>query len=197
MKKLLIFLAITFFISCGNENSSTIEVQKLEEVTTPIDTLIKSENVVPEKKLAPKEISLEDFPKKWLELSANEENKEEYIIYDPCEVQLRGIEIIKNGDGSWEVFAYQHQDTDTHILIAFEATEETVEQSQVVYGMFILENPYTPDLGVETYSFTWNKDKVFCTFEGFFSENFMAVSKENSDNYRTVEENCDYLNGEQ
>ena len=124
-------------------------------------------------------LTIESFPKNWFKL---DELNQEYVINQYCEAETQQIQILKEGE-DWFVLVIYGQDSQKYKIIEFDAYEETRENFEIIYGSFVLENPDYPDMDVELYDYMWNKDLMFCNFEGFFQEKTMMVSDINKDNY--------------
>jgi len=110
-----------------------------------------------------------------------------------CEAETQKLSIENDDKLGWRILVSYGQDAIWYKVIEFEAYDEVKENFQIIYGTFVLENPDYPDMDVELYSFSWNKDLMFCSFEGFFKDKVMMVSEQNKPNYKLVKENCDYL----
>ncbi len=193
MKKIFGLCLIASVWACSNETpikQDDINETKIDSTNTTKpakDTLNAPITAVQENPL-----TIEDFPKKWFKLDPIDENSEEYVINKYCEAETQQL-WIEQEDNGWFVYVLYGQDGQKYKIIEFEAYEEERELYQVMYGTFILENPDYPDMDVELYDFMWNKDLMFCNFNGFFQDEAMMVSEQNKDNYGLIEENCDYL----
>ena len=189
MKFTSLLFSLLILFSCSNDNQNENEkISATETVKTekahPIDTIKEINLAVQENPL-----TIEDFPKTWFLL---DELEDSYIINEYCEASTQQLVINKEGN-DWFINVFFGQDGEKYKIIEFDAYEETRENFEIIYGSFILENPSYPDMDVEMYDFMWNKDLMFCNFEGFFQDKAMMVSEQNKDNYETVTENCDYL----
>ena len=189
MKHFVPLFLILILFSCSNNNHEENEI--LDTIDTTTTQKISAKDTIEEPNLAVQEnpLSIENFPKIWLKL---DELNQEYIINQYCEAETRQLRILNEGE-DWFVLVLYGQDSQRYKIIEFDAYEETRENFEIMYGSFVLENPDYADMDVELYDYMWNKDLMFCNFEGFFNEKTMMVSEKNKGNYETVKENCDYL----
>ena len=194
MKKLLGISLLVFIYSCNNE---TIKNEIIDEGHTDTSTIVEPviETTTDTINLAVQEnpLTIEDFPKRWYKLDKQDED---FVVNEYCEAETKQLSIEYNDEIGWRVLVSYGQDGMWFKVVEFEAYEEMKENFEVMYGTFILENPDYPDSDPELYSFSWNKDLKFATFEGFFQEEITMVSKQNLDNYELIKENCDYLDGQ-
>lgn len=194
MKKLLgLFLVVFLFWSCGNQpakndfieedKNDTVALLKpdIKELKAPIDAV--QENP----------LTIEDIPKKWYKLDTKKDESGEFVINDYCEMLSERLDIEYDDELGWRILAQHVNDGLWYKLVAFDAYEEVKDGNEIIYGTFILENPYYPDMDTEMYSFTWNKSLKYGVFGGFFQNDTRMVSELNKDSYEWVEENCDYL----
>jgi hypothetical protein len=190
--KVIYFFVIALILGSCSSSSEKIESVKSDLDTTNSEVIIKEEPSTNETNLAVQEnpLSIEDFPKVWLMLDKIED---EHVINEYCEAETKTLRIIKE-DEQWFIHVIFGQDGQKFKIIEFDAYEEERENFQIMYGSFILENPDYPDMDVEMYDYTWNKELMFCTFNGFFQDEAMMVSEENKNNYKIIKEDCDYLN---
>jgi len=190
MKRITFILITLMLVACSSETPEEVNVEEttqdtlIEQSTEGKDTTASQELAVQENPL-----SIENFPKKWFQLT---EQNQDYIIYKYCEADVQQLWIEQDGT-DWYVLVIYGQESQRYKVIEFDAYEEERENFQVMYGSFVLENPDYPDMDVEMYDYMWNKDLMFCTFNGFFQDETMMVSEGNKDNYETVKENCDHL----
>ncbi|MCB0400884.1 MAG: hypothetical protein KDD41_02270 [Flavobacteriales bacterium] len=194
MKKTYLLLLLSSFLACSSEETRRETIDEL-----PVDSNVAEVSQPDENGMAPEDavqenpLTIEDFPHKWYMLNPKEENSEEYVINKWCEAETQQIQISKEGE-DWFVYVLLGQDSERFKIIEFDAYEEERELYQVMYGSFVLENPYQPEADPEIYEYMWNKDLMFCHFDGFFQDGAMMVSEQNKDQYELIEEDCDYLN---
>ena len=184
-----LFLIVILF-SCSN--NTPIENEATNKIDSSIVGQIDTPQTTKTPNLAVQEnpLTIESFPKNWFKLDKLDDN---YVINQYCEAETQQLRIIKEKE-SWFVLVIYGQESQKFKVIEFDAYEETRENFEIMYGSFVLENPDYPDMDVELYDYTWNKDLMFCYFQGFFNDRTMMVSEKNKDNYEIIKENCDYLN---
>lgn len=192
-KLILIGTSVLLFFSCG-ENSSVVSSDDKDDHEN--DNLVETEtDLILEDKLEivePIEMKLEDFPKKWIQLSCDEYG-EGCVIYHYCEAELPQILIEPQYGDQWTLTALYGQDSDTWIIREFEATEREMELMSVVEGTMILVKE-TNESATTNVTFMWNKDEAFCNFTGIFQgEQNYFVNEEERDSYEEVAEDCSGL----
>jgi hypothetical protein len=143
-----------------------------------------------------KEFTLENFPKKWFMLNKENKTSDEFVINKWCEAETQQITFEKDDSDNWVIYVNYGQEADKFNLLDFKATEKKIELYQVVSGHFVIKKPDYAGGETVDYNFMWNKDLMFCNFYEFFGETAMMVSEQNKSNYKTIEENCDYLQNE-
>ncbi|MDX2361405.1 MAG: hypothetical protein QNK23_11410 [Crocinitomicaceae bacterium] len=195
--RILILLSLFFMVSC---NSDVSEVEAEAENSNTTEEQIATEEITIEEEeleidsLPENMFSFDDFPKQWIHISDTVGNGEGYVIYHYCDAQVGSVEFVHNEKDSWEINIVYGQDGDQFSLREFKATKQEVELMQVVTGTFTYSNMYNPD-EIQTCSFMWNMDEMFCTFNGFGFEfgDQEFVSSENRSQYSDVEEDCEGL----
>jgi hypothetical protein len=190
MKLFAIIISLLLLISCNNSNAPD-ELVILDEV--PVETLntdTVEEEVSTNSAVQENPLTMADIPQIWYKL---EKMNDEEVIHQYCEAETQQLQF-EQENGGWFILVIYGQDSQRYKVLEFEGYEEFINQQTIIKGMFIIENPSYPDMDTEMYDFIWNTNDKYGVFEGFFNESTKMVSDKNKSSYRTIKENCDYLN---
>ena len=184
--KTIACLCVFAFFSCGNQPEGSSQKDETE-----VQDSLTEESLVVEKKQAPVEVFLEDFPKKWVGLSEEEGNYENLVIYNYCEAETQFFELTADKGDSWNIYIAYGQDGDICEVENFKATQEEQKLMQIVNGSF--EYRISPEEGLRVVSFSWNKDEKFAHFSGIGLISEYFVPEEDKSSYEMIDEDCDGL----
>lgn len=139
-------------------------------------------------------VTLENFPKLWIRLTCDDSGEGCYIQHF-CEAELPQIQIEAVKGEQWRLIAVYGQESESWMIESFSATEKEMELMTVVEGDMVL----IPESGRDSEEkkqvhFMWNKDELFCRFEGLFFDNLnYFVAEQDMKYYDELDEDCSGL----